>query len=266
MSADLTEPEGSAGPRSALRVMYILEALAAEREGMTLARLAEHLKLPKTSVFSLLRSLEWGNYVQSENGRYKLGDQALRLGTILNHTQTFPNSVRPVLEWLARETDETILLAVPMEQGQEICYVDVIESEKPLRFTIRPGARRPLYCTAPGKAMLPFMPKSFQTKYLGRTKFVKFTPDTLTKEELVARLPEIRQTGLMVDVNGIIDGATGIACPCFDQSGAVSCAVTIAGPTARILEARSAIERLALKAAMQISQILGYRGPFPPKE
>lgn len=264
MSADVNETEGNSGPRAALRVMYILEALATERDGMTLARLSEHLRLPKTSVFSLLRSLEWGGYVQGEGGRYKLGDHALRLGAILNHTQTFPNSVRPVLEWLARETEETILLAVPTEQGQEICYVDVIESEKPLRFTIRIGNRRPLYCTAPGKAMLAFMPKSFQTKYLGRTKFVKFTPDTLTKEDLIARLPDIRQHAIVVDVNGIIDGATGIASPCFDESGAVNCAVTVAGPTARILEARDVIERLALKAAMQISQILGYRGPFPP--
>jgi hypothetical protein len=41
--------------------------------------------------------------------------------------------------------------------------------------------------------------------------------------------------------------------------------VTIAGPTAR-LATRERIEQLALKAAEQISQILGFRGPYPPPE
>ncbi|CAO3436406.1 IclR family transcriptional regulator [Azospirillum doebereinerae] len=266
MTVETDQAEQAGGPRSALRVMGILEALAAERTGLTLAKLCDRLQLPKTSVFSLLRSLEWGGYVQSDNGRYTLGDQALRLGAAMNQTQTFPNSVRPVLEWLGRETAETVLLAVSVEQGQEIVYVDVIESESPLRFAIRPGSRRPLYCTAPGKAMLAFLPAQFQTSYLERTKFVRFTPDSLSEAELAALLPEIRRRGIFVDVNSIIDGATGIASPCFDGSGNVSCAITVAGPTARLLEARERIERLVLEAARRMSRILGYNGPYPLPE
>jgi hypothetical protein len=68
------------------------------------------------------------------------------------------------------------------------------------------------------------------------------------------------------DANGIIDGATGVASAGFDEAGLVACSVTIAGPTARMLDARERIEQLALKAGEQISQILGYRGPFPPRE
>ena len=266
MTVDTDQAEQTGGPRSALRVMGILEALAAERAGLSLAKLCDRLQLPKTSVFSLLRSLEWGGYVQSNNGRYTLGSQALKLGAALNRTQTFPDSVRPVLEWLGRETAETILLAVPLEQGREISYIDVIESESPLRFAIRPGSRRPLYCTAPGKAMLAFMPRHFQELYLEQTKFIKFTPDSLSESELAALLPEIRRQGIFVDVNSIIDGATGIASPCFDGGGEVSCAITVAGPTARLLDARERIERLVLQAAQRISDILGYDGPYPPPE
>jgi DNA-binding IclR family transcriptional regulator len=258
--------ERAFGPRSALRVMDILQALAAEPEGLSLAKLSDRLKLPKTSVFSLLRALEGGVYVRGQNGHYTLGDQAFRLGANLVQVRSFPKSARPVLEWLARETDETILLGVLSEEGHEISYVDVIESEKPLRFAVRVGNRRPLYCTAAGKAMLAFLPKSAQSKYLAQTKFVKFTFDTSSKEELAAMFPDIRRRGVVVDANGIIDGATGIASPCFDAAGVVSCSVTIAGPTTRMLETRARIEQLTLKAAEQISQILGYRGPYPPAE
>jgi IclR family transcriptional regulator, KDG regulon repressor len=264
--SDESASERAFGPRSALRVMDILLALAAEPEGLTLAKLSERLKLPKTSVFSLLRALEGGSYVRGQNGHYALGDQAFRLGANLGQVRPFPKSARPVLEWLARETDETILLGVLSEEGHEISYVDVIESEKPLRFAVRIGNRRPLYCTAAGKAMLAFLPKNVQTAYLAQTKFVKFTFDTSSKEELAAMFPEIRRRGVVVDANGIIDGATGIASPCFDVAGIVSCSVTIAGPTGRMLETRERIEQLTLKAAEQISQILGYRGPYPPAE
>jgi IclR family KDG regulon transcriptional repressor len=255
-----------AGPRSALRVMDILLAVAAEPEGLSLAKISDRLKLPKTSVFSLLRALEGGGYLRNHDGRYSLGDQALKLGASLGQARSFPKCARPVLEWLARETGETILLGVLSEEGHEISYVDVIESEKPLRFAVRVGNRRPLYCTAAGKAMLAFSPKTFRTRYLAQTKFVKFTYDTSTKDELAAMFPEIRRRGVVVDANGIIDGATGIASPCFDDASLVACSITIAGPTARLLETRERIEQLTLKGAEQISEVLGYRGPFPPVE
>lgn len=266
MSDDANTSEKAFGPRSVLRVMDILQALATEAAGVTLAKLSDQLQLPKTSVFSLLRALEAGGYVQADDGRYTLGGQALRLGASLGQARSFPKCVRPVLEWLAKETEETILLGVLSEEGHEISYVDVIESEKPLRFAVRTGNRRPLYCTAAGKAMLAFLPDAVRTNYLVQTRFVKFTPDTSSKEELTALFPGIRRRGVVVDANGIIDGATGVASPGFDEAGLVTCSVTIAGPTARMLDATAHIEQLALKAGEQISQILGYGGPFPPPE
>jgi DNA-binding IclR family transcriptional regulator len=86
-----------------------------------------------------------------------------------------------------------------------------------------------------------------QTRYLAQTKFVKFTSDISSKEELIALFPEIRRCGVVVDANGIIDGVTGIASPC--DADHANCAVTIAGPTARLLATRERIEQLALKAA-----------------
>jgi DNA-binding IclR family transcriptional regulator len=244
--------------------MDILLAVATEPEGLSLAKISDRLKLPKTSVFSLLRALEGGGYLRNHDGRYTLGDQALKLGASLGHARSFPKCARPVLEWLAQETEETILLGVLSEEGHEISYVDVIESEKPLRFAVRVGNRRPLYCTAAGKVMLAFSSKAFQTKYLAQTKFVKFTNDTSTKDELVAMFGEIRRRAVVFDANGIIDGATGIASPCFDEAGLVTCSITIAGPTSRLVTTREKIEQLTRRGAEQLSEILGYRGVYPP--
>ncbi len=266
MSDDVNTSERAFGPRSVLRVMDILQALATEKGGLTLAKISDQLQLPKTSAFSLLRALEGGGYVHGADGRYTLGAQALKLGASLGQARSFPKCVRPILEWLAKETGETILLGVLSDEEHEIAYVDVIESEKPLRFAVRIGNRRPLYCTAAGKVMLAFLPKAFQAKYLAQTRFVKFTADTSSKDELVAMFSTIRGRGVVVDANGIIDGATGIASPAFDEAGLVACSVTIAGPTSRMLDASERIEQLARKAGEQISQILGYQGSYPPPD
>src|SRR2546423_244536 len=141
VSDDGSDAERAFGPRSVLRVMDILQALSTEPEGLTLAKLSEQLQLPKTSVFSLLKALEGGHYARGHDGRYTLGDQALKPGASLGHARA-----------------------------------------------------------------------------------------------------------------------------CFDEAGHAGCSVTIAGPTARMLATRAHIEQLTLKAAEQISQILGFRGPYPPPE
>jgi len=66
------------------------------------------------------------------------------------------------------------------EEGHEISYVDVIESEKP--SASRSGRHRGALCTAAARRMLAFRPKSVQTKYLAQTKFVKFHYDTSSKK------------------------------------------------------------------------------------
>ncbi|WP_176598569.1 MULTISPECIES: helix-turn-helix domain-containing protein [Sphingobium] len=55
--------QGFTPPRSPLRVMNILEELAAEPRGLPLVRLLERMDLPKTNLVSLLRALEEARYV-----------------------------------------------------------------------------------------------------------------------------------------------------------------------------------------------------------
>ena len=69
----------SAPPRAPLRVMQVIAVLARHRDGLSLAELAAALQLPKTSLFSLLRALEGGGYVMSENGHHRLGQETYSL-------------------------------------------------------------------------------------------------------------------------------------------------------------------------------------------
>jgi DNA-binding IclR family transcriptional regulator len=257
------------GPRAILRVPEVLMAIASKRTGSSLAELSQQLKLPKTSLHRLLRTLEHGGYLIHQAGLYLPGPESFRLAGLIGQaapSADFPACARPVEEWLAQETGETVMLSILSDARTESIYVDVIESEAPLRFTLRTGNRRPLFSVASGKAMLAFAPAEEQQRYLDQADFLHFTEDTSSKAEMPGILAEARERAVIFDRNGIVDGASGIASPVFDRAGRVFCAISVAGPTERIEAQRARFEALVLKAGESISRILGFSGDYPPRE
>jgi DNA-binding IclR family transcriptional regulator len=256
-----------AGPRAILRVPEVLMAVAASGAGIAMGELAQALKLPKTSVHRLLRTLEHGGFVVRVGGLYRAGPESFRLAAALSQaapSAQFPACARPVLELLAEQTGETVMLSVISAKRTESVYLEVIESPSPLRFAMRPGNRRPLFSIASGKAMLAFQPPEQQTRYLEQAEFFEFTQETTSKGEMPALLRRTRKSGVVYDRNGIVDGASGVASPIFNQESEAFCAVSIAGPTERMDARRGVFEQLALDAGLKISRILGYTGAYPP--
>lgn len=256
-----------AGPRAILRVPEVLMAVASRRGGVSLADLAQSLALPKTSLHRLLRTLEGGGYLIHAGGLYSPGPESLRLANVLSRASQlagFPACARPVLEWLAGETGETVMLSVLSDAGTESVYVEVIESEAPLRFTLRVGNRRPLFSTASGKVMLAFSSVEAQQRYLAQADFLQFTAETSGKKDMPAILKQARGDAVVFDRNGIVDGASGVASPSFDRDGTLFCAVSVAGPTERIEAQRERFEALVREAGEWLSAVLGYEGSYPP--
>ncbi len=97
------------------------------------------------------------------------------------------------------------------------------------------------------------------------TQFERFTSETTGKQALAGILREARADAVVVDRNGFVDGASAVASPIFDREGAIFCAVSVAGPTDRIMANRDAIRAAARVAGERISRILGYSGAYPPE-
>ena len=248
-----------AGPRAILRVPEVLMAVAASGSGVAMAELAVALKLPKTSLHRLLRTLEHGGFLVRENGLYRPGPESFRLAAALGQaapSAQFPACARPVLEVLAEQSGETVMLSAISDK--------LTESASPLRFAMRAGNRRPLFAVASGKAMLAFQSAEQQARYLGQAEFFAFSAETTRKDEMPALLCRVRESGVVYDRNGIVDGASGVASPVLDKDGRAFASVSIAGPTERMDARRQEFEALVLDAGQRISRILGYTGPFPP--
>ena len=257
------DTDRSAPPRAPVRVMQVITLLARHRDGLPLAQLAEALQLPKTSLFSLLRSLEAGGYVMSENGHHRLGQETFSLAAMIQRTDAFPGNVRPWLAELHKACQETVMVGVPSKDWRELIYVDVIEASSWLRYSANVGAHRPLYSTSLGLTMLAFSSTERQRRYMEATPLTAVTHHTITsRTALQQALRRIRADGC-ASSSGSIEGATGVSAPIFDGAGQLHAAVGMAGPTARYERNAEHFRALVVQCGEQMSRALGFKDDYP---
>jgi DNA-binding IclR family transcriptional regulator len=259
---------GPDGPRSPLRVMHALDELALSRDGLSLARLSERLDTPKTSLLSLLRSLESGGYVTQSNGLYQLGPRSMRLGTLiaarLSPESSIPNALHPFLVELVEQTGETALLGVMGDDRLHGVYIDVVEGRGAIRFSSVVGTRRPLFCSAFGKVLLAFLDPAAIDSYLEETPLVlPHGGQRLAKAEVLARLQRIRSSGLSTSFEEIVEGAGGVASPVFDQAGRLACVLAVAAPIGRLRMHEGRLSATVHGIAERASHTLGFHGRYP---
>jgi DNA-binding IclR family transcriptional regulator len=134
------------------------------------------------------------------------------------------------------------------------------ESEGPVRVAQEVGARRPIYCTAVGKALAAWLPDREIEGIIARTVFEKKTKRTITTASAFRReLARIRATGFAVDNEEHIKGIRCIAAPIRDHAGGVCASLCVVGPTSRVPQRRLVEIRQVLAAvAADLSARLGH--------
>ncbi len=252
-----------AGPRSPLRVMQIVEALAGMPGGMPLTQLSEHLGIPKTSLLSHLRVLLGSGHVAMDETRYLLGGASLRLGLVIAASATVAAAARPIVAELAHDTGETGMLAMLDPVAAQAVYVERANGTNPIRFAPDVGARRPLYCTAFGRALLAFQDDDFIKRYLEQHALERVTQYTVTSARAVQKdLQELRTTGVATSLQAHTLEAGAIAAPVFEQQGPVRYAIGIALPVSRAGSRQKRLEERVRDAARKLTWTLG--APWPP--
>lgn len=265
---DLQALDASAGgPRAILRVLQVLGHLADHPQGRTLAQLCEELRLPKTTLFTMLKTLQGSGHLHVAAGVYRLGAPSVALGAAMaaSARRSFPDCAAEVLQGLCRRTGETGLLAVLTADGMNCRYVAVIESDNWLRFSVQRDSLKPAYATGTGHAMLAWLPPAELRAILARVKFERITPRTIgSRRALLAELEKVRRERVSTSDSGTVGGVLSIAAPIFDAGARVVAAVSAGGPTVRMTPHVGAIERAVRGAAEDISRILGFAGDWPP--
>lgn len=246
------------------KVLRIFEVLNASPAGLQLREIAEQTAINKSTAYRFLAHLENERYLfRDESGAYLAGPRLVRFGSGSTYHMTMRKISRPVLQDLRNNAGETVNLGIL--DGQDICYVDVVQSRHSFRMASRIGSLRPLYCTAMGKALVAYLPPQEKERILSSLRFERFTSHTITKlQRFKGELDGVRQNGYALDDEEATLGARCVAAPVLLEGDEVVAAVSVAGPTIRMAAERIPFFVEAVRtAARTISARLSLSGHKP---
>jgi DNA-binding IclR family transcriptional regulator len=246
------------GNSSLDNLLIILETISQHSEGITLTDIVRKTNIPKTSVHRILNTLKNREFIEINalTETYTVGIKTIELGIKNLMTTDVVEVSIPFLHELSTKTDETAFLAV--YNDTEIVYLYKHEGNNAIRTTSTLGSRRPAYCTGLGRAILAHLPEEEIERNL-QGELQKYTEKTkIDPVEIKKTLASIREHGYSQDNEEIEEGLTCLASPIFNHLGNVVAAISVAGPTQRMLLQKDAIIADLLRTAESISQRLGY--------
>jgi len=211
------------------RMMEMLFALERRPNGATIRELVEFLRMPRTTVYRILNTLQHYDVVRrTGEGMYRLGPRLLGLAarSIRGASDYDLAAVAaPHLENLAAVTGESCKVSVL--DGEELLVVAVVSGKRGYALTVAPGQRLPLHAGAAGKILLAYLPKEELKRRL-RGTLARYTPRTLTDtRRLSAELARIRRQRWAQDRGEQSSGVHAFAAPIFDRNGAIIAALSV---------------------------------------
>ena len=244
------------------RAFDLLEALAAGGE-LGVTELANRTGLVPSTAHRLLHTLTKRGYVTQspESGRYLLGYKVVEVASGLEHRRERLRAVaRPHLEGIQRATGETVNLVVL--EADRVVYIDQVEGSRNVRMFTTVGTSVRAHTTGSGKAIMAFGPPDAPAALYGDRELERLTKRTLTTlAALEDDFKRIRRRGYALDNEEHEEGVGCVAAPVFDHTGRPCAAISVSGPTARILhEHSSELGALLIERAALVSESRGFRG------
>jgi len=220
---------------STLRAFALLERLVAAQNAPTLEELTRASRLPKPTVHRILGLLIRGGLLQRApaDKRYAVGPRLSEFALAVQMRSPGRADRHAILSRLVAQIGETCNLT--MLDGNEVVYLDRVETTASVRLHLEVGSRVPLHCTASGKLFLAYLPARRRRAILGHGPLKRYTEKTLTSVDSLERvLRKTRATGVGTDAGEFLVGTVCIAVPVSDPHGRVRVAVAAHGPAPRM--------------------------------
>ena len=195
------------------RALSVLEAFADGSPRLALNELAKRTSFYPSTILRLCNSLERFGYLHRDgDGFFRLGPSLWRLGVLYQNAFDLERHVRPVLQYLVDELEETAAFYV-REGRRRICLYRCFASS-PIGYHVEEGAELPLDRGASAHVLMAF------TGGVG------------------PRYDAIRRDGFHVSYGERNPDANAIAVPVFGQADIFVGSLSITGPASRLVGAR----------------------------
>jgi DNA-binding IclR family transcriptional regulator len=212
------------------RAFAILDEVARQSAGVT--AIAERVRLPKSTVARLLATLEDVNAVERFDGaRWRIGPGVVALTAAVSPERSLIAIARQFLTDLVAELGEDAGLGLP--DGNEILYVDQVESDNPVQVRDWTGTRAPMHAVPSGLVLLAEWPEDALEAYLGG-ELAALTRSTVTDPAALRnRLAEVRTAGFAWGLEEFAEGIDSVAAPIRNARGKAIAAIHVHGPSYR---------------------------------
>lgn len=220
------------------RAFELLDLICRSQGGITIQRLSAITGLHKSTVHRILQTLvRWRCVQKSEQDAiYRPGLYICELSEIIQSDLDIVSISRPILEQLSDDVSGTVHMA--MRDNLDIVYIHkAISQNCSIYMASRIGARRPMYCTGVGKAILATMRDKEIEGIWDKSEIKAYTANTIVdKEQFLQEIRKIRERGYAYDNEENEIGVRCIATSIPVMGNASTYAVSISLPASQIVQ------------------------------
>ena len=239
------------------RMMNLLGALSRHATPANLKQLATETRLHPSTAHRILSVMVDNRLVDRiEPGTYRLGIRLLELGSLVKSRISVRQEALPHMQQLHQDLGETVNLSV--RHDDEVVYIERTSGNSSMMRVVQIiGARAPLHITAVGKVFLAGDSPDQCADYIRRTGLPKFTDNTLTDSENLARdLDRVRRQGYAFDNEEAEKGVSCIGAGIYNDEGRLVAGLSVSAPSDRLDKNWAAKLR---ETAEKISRAMGHQ-------
>ena len=222
--------------QSVVRAVSILELLDKKGE-LGVTEISRELQLDKSTTFRLVSTLKACRFLAKSpsNSKYSNGYRLFELGQNVRHHRDLIAKAYPYMQTIFEKTGETVNFVVP--EDVDVVFLEKIETEDILKVSHSIGERRPMYCTAVGKAILAHMDDEKLNESIDTFEFIKFTDTTIAdRDALIQELATIRTLGYAVDNYEHSPYIRCVAAPLLNSRNEPVAAMSISVPIFKVMD------------------------------
>ena len=249
------------GPMSVHRTLAIIDLLANNAKGLSLAEISRKLRAPKASVLGLIKELQALRYIRkNESGVFELAASAYRLAVDISASGSLHKVVANTLIELSKELRISASFGYLDRERRSLVYGDRCEANSPVRYVVKLGEKLDIHSRSLGKLLLSNEPEKDWPLWLGPEPYAQYTRHTRTRlAEIVADIRIIRRQKIAWAVSEQYEGIAGCSCAVLDAEGRMAGGIAVQGLSERMAEHKKAICDRVRQACAQVSDELRLR-------
>jgi len=222
--------------QSIKRATDILNIFIQEENALGITELAKRMGLAKTTIQSIVQTLEALNYLEKDpfTPKYRLGPMVFQLGMQYAANMDIVNIGKVWMERLSFQFREPI--NVGMLVGSQVVVALRVDPENSFMSYPQAGSVIPLHTTCIGKILFAFLDDKKCMSILKKYHFEKLTPNTIdTLEGFLKEIKTVKKSQISFENQESVTGMAGIGAPLMNHTNQVIAAFAVTGNADNIL-------------------------------